>query len=576
MKPEMDYRLHQKQMTAITKNILNGASIKEVLAAITPGAGKSMLPIILAHWLIPSFADKICWLVPRSNLRWQGSRNFIDRDFIKLIKHRCQVRASGNDPNPSRGTQGYITTYQGVVSDPILHWKEFLDHRYILFLDEPHHIARQGPWQTAVQGLVDRAALTVYASGTFERGDKQPIAFLPYVEFGKKEILDLNPTTDRRVINYSRVDAIAQGAIIKLHFEMLDARAEWVDNKGRTIQVDSLDEEARSQKDHRAALRTALTTEYANQLLDGCVAQWLAHRKTIYSLAKLLVVAPNISIAKTYKAYLEELTGLKVLIATSDDSKEARANIKLYGNSRQHNILITVGMAYEGLDVKQIAFIACLTFIRSKPWLEQCFARANRNAPGKDYGVIWGPRDHFFLQVIERIVKQQTDAAAERKKKEDDEEDGPGPPAQNNGIAVISSEGTSRSAMDFVTGDDVSSAEAIHLLEMADRVGMTGQSTFQLSLFADEVRGAGYEEPSEYEQISLEGVPVPILTVDEQEDKLRNQIVKFVRGYCIRNAIDWAIPHRMIKERFGDKSIKIMTLDELKAAWAFTQEVFKG
>lgn len=558
---EMKFRLHQKEMVAIAKNILNRASIKEVLAAITPGAGKSMLPIILSKILIPTIADKICWLVPRSNLRYQGSRNFIDRNFIKLIGHRCLIRASGNDQNPSRGTSGYVTTYQGVVSDPLLHWQEFLSYRYILFLDEPHHIARQGPWQAAVQGLVDRAVLTVYASGTFERGDKQPIAFLPYVEFGEKEILDLNPTTDRRVINYGRVDAIAQGAIIKLHFEMLDARAEWADNKGRTIQVDSLDEEARSQKDYRAALRTALTTEYAHQLLDGCVAQWLAHRKTIYSLAKLLVVAPNIDIAKTYKKYLEELTGLKVLIATSDDSKEARTNIKLYGNSRYHNILITVGMAYEGLDVKEITFIACLTFIRSKPWLEQCFARANRNASGKDYGVIWGPRDHFFLQVIERIVKQQTQAAKERKEKEDSES--PGPNGQSNGIAAIASEGTFRYAMDFSTGENISAAEAGHLQDMAGRVEMTGASTFQLKLFADE----DFVEAPSYKQ-------APLLTVREQEDRLRKQIVKFVRGYCIRNRIDWAIPHREIKAQFGDKSIKIMTVDELKAAWAFTQETF--
>ncbi len=564
---DIEYRLHQKEMIAIAKNLLNGASIKEVLAAITPGAGKSMLPIILASWLIPTIADKICWLVPRSNLRFQGSRNFIDQDFINLIRHRCQIRASGNDENPSRGTQGYITTYQGVVSEPLLHWQEFLAHRYILFLDEPHHIARQGPWQAAVQGLVDRATLIVYASGTFERGDKQPIAFLPYAPFGKKEILDLTPTAGRRVINYSRIDAIAQGAIIKLHFEMLDARAEWVDSKGNTVQVDSLDEEARSQKDHRAALRTALSTEYAHQLLDGCVAQWLAHRKTIYSLAKLLVVAPNISIAKTYKAYLEELTGLKVLIATSDDSKEARKNIKLYGNSRQHNILITVGMAYEGLDVREITFIACLTFIRSKPWLEQCFARANRNAAGKDYGVIWGPRDHFFLQVIDRIVKQQTQAAKERNKKED-ELGSPETHGGQNGIAVISSEGTSRTAMDFVTGEGVGVGEASRLQDMA---GLTGQSTFQLKLFADEVRGEGYETVS-YEQMRFEGVPM--LTVDEQEDKLREQIVKFVRGYCIRNGVDWAIPHRAIKQQFGDKSIKVMTLDELKSAWAFTQETF--
>ena len=38
-------------------------------------------------------------------------------------------------------------------------------------------------------------------------------------------------------------------------------------------------------------------------------------------------------------------------------------------------MLVTVAMAYEGLDAPEVAGVAALTHIRSRPWLEQMLAR---------------------------------------------------------------------------------------------------------------------------------------------------------------------------------------------------------
>ena len=45
------------------------------------------------------------------------------------------------------------------------------------------------------------------------------------------------------------------------------------------------------------------------------------------------------------------------------------------------SILVTVAMAYEALDVPEVALVAALTHIRSRPWLEQMVARATRVDP---------------------------------------------------------------------------------------------------------------------------------------------------------------------------------------------------
>ena len=45
------------------------------------------------------------------------------------------------------------------------------------------------------------------------------------------------------------------------------------------------------------------------------------------------------------------------------------------------SMLVTVAMAYEGLDAPEVAVVAALTHIRSRPWLEQMVARATRVDP---------------------------------------------------------------------------------------------------------------------------------------------------------------------------------------------------
>ncbi len=44
-------------------------------------------------------------------------------------------------------------------------------------------------------------------------------------------------------------------------------------------------------------------------------------------------------------------------------------------------MLVTVAMAYEGLDAPEVAVVAALTHIRSRAWLEQMVARATRVDP---------------------------------------------------------------------------------------------------------------------------------------------------------------------------------------------------
>jgi superfamily II DNA or RNA helicase len=386
----MKLRKHQVEFVNICSEVLNGKPIKEIIVSVCPGGGKSFLPVIAADNLIPSVAEKIIWIVPRNSLKYQGEAEFLDPRW----KTRKRILAADNGNDLSKNYDGYITTYQAIGADPDCHKKEIQKYRCILMLDEFHHIAEGSEWHRAVKPLVDSAALVIKASGTLSRGDGQRIAFLGYSN-GEPFLGNL---TTRRVITYSRSAAIADGAILPIRFNLVDGTSEWEEMDGcRNTSALSGEESAK-------ALFTALRTEFANHLLEAAFEEYFKIKKK-YPNAKILIVAPNIEIAKAYYDYVY-VRGQNPRIATSEDTPQARKNIEDFkGNAC--DVLVTVAMAYEGLNVPEISVICCLSHIRSVPWLEQCFARANRVSPGKPHPVIFAPADWAFKKAVRMIEREQ-------------------------------------------------------------------------------------------------------------------------------------------------------------------------
>ena len=141
MLPARPLRDHQRRILAIARAIAGGAEARDLLAAVTPGGGKSLLPVLMAHELIEAgIVERVCWVVPRDSLRLQAEEAFADPLWRQALGHRVSVRAAENAPDPCRGLQGYVTTYQGVAAAPDLHLAEFQRHRTLLVVDEVHHL----------------------------------------------------------------------------------------------------------------------------------------------------------------------------------------------------------------------------------------------------------------------------------------------------------------------------------------------------------------------------------------------------------------------------------------------------
>ena len=445
--PLRPLRSHQRRIAGIVAAIAAGEAgdLRDLLAAVTPGGGKSVLPLIAAARLIEAgIADRVCWIVPRDSLRLQAEEAFADPNWRGALGHALSVRAAENAPDPCRGLAGYVTTYQAVAAAPDLHLAEFRRHRYLLVIDEVHHLPAladadpsgfgpfqagadvEASWSKAILPLLELARVRLLLSGTLERADGRGILWLPYREGPRTRTREVDlDAPGWAVVGYSRAAALAEKAVLPITFGALDGEARWLDERRAPVGPHRL---SAGFETTRQALFTALRTEFADALLDEALAatrRLRAERRAALGLApgepgrglgKLLVVAPDQDNARRYLARVHgrmpargRAAEARLAVSDAGDAHEALAAFRL---QPQPSVLVTVAMAYEGLDAPETAVVAALTHIRSRPWLEQMVARATRVDPfagawEAQRALVYHPDDLLFRRFRERMETEQ-------------------------------------------------------------------------------------------------------------------------------------------------------------------------
>ena len=441
-------RTHQAQLAAIVQAIASGegSGITDILAAVTPGGGKSLLPVIAAAALITAkIVERICWVVPRDSLRLQAEEAFADPAWRATLGHAISVRAADNTPDPCRGLQGYITTYQSIAAAPDLHLAEFRRYRTLLVADEVHHLPALSDmepdplalsadaeedgsgWSRALLPLLECAKLRLLLSGTLERADGRGILWLPYRTGLRAKTREVDLAAPGwAVMGYSRAQALAERAVLPVLFGALDGEASWLDETRNPAGPHRLFSHWPVETT-RPALFTALRTGFADQLLREAFeatrtlrngrrrVRGLAPGTEARGLGKLLVVAPDQMAARRYadvlRGWMPDAQADTVQLATSDE-RDAQQILARYRLLPEPTVLVTVAMAYEGLDAPEIAVVAALTHIRSRAWLEQMVARATRVDPhaglyAGQRALVFHPDDPLFARFRHSVETEQ-------------------------------------------------------------------------------------------------------------------------------------------------------------------------
>ncbi len=440
-------RTHQAQIAAVVHAIAGGQApdVTDILAAVTPGGGKSLLPVIAAQGLLAAdVVERVCWVVPRDSLRQQAEEAFADPAWRRALGHAVSVRAADNAPDPSRGLQGYITTYQSVAAAPDLHLAEFRRHRTLLVLDEVHHLPAltdmapdpladpaapdlAAGWSRALLPLLETARLRLLLSGTLQRADGRSILWLPYRTGPRVKTREVDLAAPGwAVVGYSRAQALAERAVLPVLFGAVDGEASWLDENRLPAGPHRL-ASPWPVETTRPALFTALRTGFAEHLLreaftgirtlraDRRRDRGLAAGQDAPGLGKLLVVAPDQANARRYadllRGWVPAAQAATVQLATSDE-RDAHETLARFRLTAEPSVLVTVAMAYEGLDAPEVAVVAALTHIRSRAWLEQMVARATRVDPnGGPYAtqraLVFHPDDPLFARFRHSVETEQ-------------------------------------------------------------------------------------------------------------------------------------------------------------------------
>jgi superfamily II DNA or RNA helicase len=258
------------------------------------------------------------------------------------------------------------------------------------------------------------------------RADGRGILWLPYRAGDRARTREVElEAPGWAVVGYSRSEALAERAILPVTFGAVAGEARWRDPEGLELGPHALDADYETT---RAALFTALRTGFAEELLDAAfdtTRRLRAERRgglglvageAARGLGKLLVVAPDQAQARRYldhiRARLPERRRLVDARLAVSDERDAAETLAAFRLLPEPAILVTVAMAYEGLDAPSVAVVASLTHIRSRPWLEQMIARATRVDPdagpwAAQRATVFHPDDLMFRAFRRRIETEQ-------------------------------------------------------------------------------------------------------------------------------------------------------------------------
>lgn len=561
-------RSHQRRVQEIVREARITPGKDVLLADIHPGGGKSALPMIVANELMRHKIDKVCWVVPRMTLQKQAAKASLDGFLRSAIGHSFEFRESTNEADPSRGQAGYVTTYQAIGVDKPnergqrLSVDEFRRYRYALVLDEPHHVLAGSDWHRQLQPLWDEARYRVLMTGTLTRGDRKPVAFMQYDEDG----LPLAHIDGWDYVRYSRTDALKERAIVPLNFSFGQGKVEWVDLASGEVRrarlEDSEDDEVRQ------AIRCALRSDYAEHLIERAVSDWKGYRSNHYRHAQMIVVAPDQHTARSYIRMMKSM-GVPAEIATSDDGEVAQKRIDSFVDGKIPAI-VTVAMAYEGLDVKSATHIVGLTHYRSTPWIEQMLNRVTRFDPRNgnwesQQAFAFLPDDALMREVVEKIKLEQDDALRDERTPPTA---GAAPPPKKE-IHVMGGEMSGTRAQGLDDGLHIDALRDEEMRDLMRESGIEGIIPTQKLAEIFSLHERRKAQPSAAQEFVMDA---PKKTAKEREKGKRDRIEAWARKRDKELDLDWGSTNKWLMEVFRKKRDR-MTEAELDRVIQFTSDL---
>ena len=524
-------------------------TVIKIILYVVPGGGKGAAPYLAVGHAPRAVVEGGCHVVPRLNLRDQsGAPSSWLADYFNSARIKMPtLRAADNVVPFRRGAEMYSICWDSIRQAPDLHSQEFDISNMALILDELQMISDDGQTAKALTPLVEKAKLLIIMSGTFTRGDRGRIPFLPYKMTSEGEVVDFD-APGWVTIRYSRYDALRDRAILPVEFILRDARARFV--KGGTTHEFASFADLETVEDQRSGLFAVLRDEGGWEIAAEMLAAWRL-RQQLMPAAQALIVTHSQAAARDYRDRIKALyPNADVRIAISDEPGSRRT---LNGFRKgTGDILITVGMAYVGFDAPAISHIALLTYIRQLAWIEQAISRGVRVDDQYPYAaqrcVVYAPNDPLLKAIIAKIEAEQLEALYEP----DRDGGGGGREKQQTAVLDVALTNTQAHELNTVALTSELTERYVRVLEQQG-INATPVQFFHAM---NSVFGAA----------TMPYVPAaPVVSIREQEEKLSKQIEDRCRATDARRGVPFGTTNgEMI--RYFKIPRRAMSLEELARA----------
>lgn len=337
--------IHLRDWQLRAETAYHEAALKNFLAYVTPGAGKTIYALKIGHAL----------LVERVILE------------IAVVVHTDHLRNQWLATATALSIPLTVYTYQETAKNPDwVHGNVTRARRVLVIFDEIHHAADNQQWGDALGVAFKDAVRRLLLTGTPFRHDEKRIRYVRYER-----------NVGQADFSYGYAEALKDGIVRPVFFPLIGGESQWKigDQEFTKAFGDKL-----SQRDAQRRLRTALNTR--GKFLPEMVAR--AHHKLMevragHPDAGGLIVASDQSHAEGIARMVERVTGTRSDVAISN-YRDASDRISAFKES-DTPWLVAVRMISEGVDIPRLRVGVYATNVTTELFFRQWVGRYVRVQP---------------------------------------------------------------------------------------------------------------------------------------------------------------------------------------------------
>jgi len=367
------------------RSAYHDAAQKNFLAYITPGGGKTIFALRVAHDLLDDGVAR----------------------RVIVVVHTDHLRAQWNDVAEQIGVPLEVLTYQQIAADPSGAAVTAAQRALVIF-DEIHHAADSQMWGDGVRFAFERAARRLLLTGTPFRHDSKRIPFLKYV----KGVAQAD-------FGYGYGEALRDGIVRPVYFPVISGSSTW---KMGDVEITGAFDDRLTQRDAARRLNAALNPKglWLAQSIRAAHERLLTVRQTHPDAGGLVVAVDQFSAkavarvvavdqfsAKAVARVVARVTDTEPVIATSS-IKDASQRIADFRESDRHWI-VAVKMISEGVDIPRLRVGVYASNVVTELFFRQWVGRYVRVSPDLEE-----QSAYLYIPADPRLVEYASALAEER------------------------------------------------------------------------------------------------------------------------------------------------------------------